>query len=110
MEEVDEKIKELIEELYFEIKAYAEGEYYIEGNVNINKKYSDKIVFRDRKKAITIIKDTIEKFSEKYSVDKNLVKNCLLEIIEQELNSEKKFKGQEIEMKKIVEMDNNEER
>jgi len=34
----------------------------------------------------------------------------LLEIIEQELNSEKKFKGQEIEMKKIVEMDNNEER
>lgn len=95
-------INVMIEQLYFEVKAYTESEYNIESNLDGKKKESNKIIFKDRKKAITIISKLIEDFSAKYNVDKNFVKNYLLKLIEKDLNLENNFKEEYIEVKKIV--------
>ena len=108
MGELDRRIKILIEELYFEVKTYAEGEYNEESSVDITKKDSNKIIFKDRKKAITMIKEVIEDFSKEHNIDKNLVKNYLLELIEKDLNSEKKFKEEYREVKEMVSSDEDE--
>ena len=110
MEKLDNETKSLIEYLYFEIKACAEGEYDEEWSVDITKKHSNKLIFKDRSKAITMIKEAIERFSRENNLDKNLVKNYLLEIIEEDINSENKFKEEYIEVKKMVSLDDEEER
>ena len=108
MKELDDRTKALIESLYFKINAYSEGQYNMEGALDISKKDSDKIIFKDRKKAVTMIKAEIEEFSKEYSLDKNAVKDYLLKIIEEDINSDKPNKTQHIEVKKIVSIDDEE--
>jgi len=108
MEKLDIRTQALIEKLYFEVKAYAEGEYNEEGRLDISKKDSTKLIFKDRNKAITMIKEAIVRFSDRHSLDRNVVKNYLLEIIEEDINSNKKFKEEYIEVKKMISLDDEE--
>lgn len=108
MEELDRRTNAMIEQLYSEVKAYAENEYNEEGILDITRRGSRKIIFKDRNKAIKMIKEAIEDFSEEHNIDKNLVKNYLLELIEEDLNSDKKFKEEYIEVKKMVSSDEEE--
>ena len=110
MEELDRRTNAMIEQLYFEVKVYAENEYNEEGILDITKKGSKKNIFKNRNKAIKMIKEAIENFSKEYDLDKNLVKNHLLKLIEEDLNSDEQFKEEYIEVKKIVSLNDVEER
>lgn len=111
MEELETKtnaINVMIEQLYFEVKAYAESEYNVEGSLDIKKKDSSKILFKDRKKAISMISDLIEGFSKKHGLDKNMVKNYLLKLIEKDLNLDTKFREEYKAVKEMVSSDEEE--
>jgi len=112
MEELDRKNNvinsKIEEELYFAVKAAAEAEYNTENNLDINKKHSTKLIFKDRKKAATMISRLIEDFSKEYNVDKEIVKNYLLKLIEKDLNSDNIFKEQYISVQEMVSLDEEE--
>lgn len=89
MKELDNKNKILIEKLYFEIKAYLESEYDVEGVIDSSKRGSTRIIFKNREKAITMIKEAILNYASKNNVEIDLVKGYLLGMIERDIERDK---------------------
>lgn len=111
MKEISEDCKLQIEnELYTEVMLLIEIQYNIEGAININKKDSEKIIFKDKKTAIQMVSEAIERFSEENALDKNAVKNYLIGIIEQREESKPIFKEGYEEAKGIISKEDEDER
>lgn len=103
MEELSKEHKMFIEEyLYGNVRLILESQYNIEGNIDISKKSSSKMIFKDKKKAIIEISREIERFADKNNVDKEIVKNYLLSIIENRIDLNNIHKAELKEVKRIV--------
>ena len=71
--------KEIIEDVLYErVKLIIESQYDIEGVINPNKKDSTKIIFKDRKKAITMVKEVILEFTKEHDLDVHEITEILM--------------------------------
>lgn len=92
-------------DLYKEVMGAIESEYNLESIIDINKKSSTKIVFKDRKTAIRKVAEAIKRFSERNNLDIDVVKEHLLNTIEEKMQIDEKFKEEYTEAKKILSSD-----
>jgi len=110
MKELSDKHKLQIEnELYTEVMLLIESQYNLEGIIDINKKDSTKIIFKDKKAAIQKVAKAIRRFSEENSLDVNAVKSQLLDIIENKINLKNIFEEEYKEAQGIIKTDIDEE-
>jgi len=89
-------------ELYTKVMLLIESQYNLEGTIDTNKKDSSKIIFRDKKDAIRAVADAIERFSEDNGLNKNLVKEYLIHIIENKIRLKNIFVEEYEEAKGII--------
>ena len=95
--------KEIIEDVLYErVKLIIESQYDIEGVINPNKKDSTKIIFKDRKKAITMVKEVILEFTKEHDLDVHEITEILMKKIEEEMQLKPMFKEEFEEVKEIV--------
>ena len=97
-------------ELYTEVMLLIESQYDLEGTIDVNKKDSTKIIFRDKKDAIRAVAEAIERFSKENGLNTNLVKDYLIHIIENKIKLKGIFIEEYEEAKGIILTDNEEER
>lgn len=100
---MEEANKILIETtLYKRIKLIVESQYELEGVINPNKKDSTKIIFKDRDKAISMVKEAILEFAEENNLEISDVTNYLMEIIDLEMKVKPLFENEFKEMKDMA--------
>jgi len=76
MEEKENEYMLKIElELYTQVMLLIESQYNLEGVIDVNKKDSTRIIFKDKQKYIKKVADLISEFSEQNNLDKDIVKD-----------------------------------
>ena len=78
--------------LYSKVKLILESQYNIEGVVDINKKNSTKLIFKDKKHAVKLVSEAIKDFALEHNLSINDVKDFLLEIIEKDMKLNNMYK------------------
>lgn len=107
---------DLVDKIKIEAKLYnvvillIEGEYETESSLDINKKDSKEFIYKNRQAVIKKVAQTIEEFSQANNMDKNLVKDYLLSIINKQIQENNIFKDEYTEAEKIILSDYDEER
>lgn len=108
MEELSKEYKLKIEtELYQYVMLLIENEYNMEHIIDVNKKDSTKIIFKDKRLAIKKVAEAIQRFSKENNLDPNKVKDYLLYIIECRVDMD--FIEEVEEVKEIILTDRSDE-
>ena len=103
MDETPEDYKLKIEkELYTQIMLLIENQYNLEGIIDITKKNSTKIVFKDKKEAIRSVAEEINRFANENNLDIKWVKNHLLKTIRNKIELNNDFKDEYQEAQNII--------
>ncbi len=103
--------KEVIEtNFYKKIKLIIESQYNVEGVINPSRKSSTKIIFKDRNKLISMVKDAILEYAQEKNLDVREVTECLMENIDLEMKITPLFEEEYKEVKDIVSIKDDDER
>jgi len=109
MEEKENEYMLKIElELYTQVMLLIESQYNLEGVIDVNKKDSTRIIFKDKQKYIKKVADLISEFSEQNNLDKDIVKDYLLKIISNKMELNNDFKEEYKEAEDIIIADDEE--
>lgn len=111
MKEILDKHKIQIEnELYKKVMILIESVYNVEGVINTDNKESTKLV-NNKRKIIKMISEEIERFAQENDLDKILIKDYLISIIENKIELDNGLQEEYEEAKVIILTDDeNEER
>ena len=98
-----ENIKVLIEnKLYSEVMILVEGHYNQEGVIDNKKKEADRLIFKDKKKVIELVSDSIIEFAKEYNIGVKEVKDYLLKVITDNINLDNIHKLEYTQINNIV--------
>lgn len=102
MEELKAEAKNKIESfLYPKVLEILESQYNSEGIIDINKKNSTKIIYKDKKSAMKDILKEIKEFALENNLNINDIKDYLLQIIQENMRINSMF---QLEYKKMQEV------
>lgn len=100
MKDSDKILIEL--ELYPIVKLLIESQYETEGIINSEIKESNRIIFKDREKAISMVREAIVNFSIEQKVDMLEVTYVLMSILEEKMKLNSDCKEEFRQTKNIV--------
>jgi len=112
MDKLLDKHKVQIEnELYKKVMILIESVYNVEGAIDTDNNESTKLIFDNKHKVIKMISKEIERFAQENNLDRILIKDYLISVIEKKIELNNGFQEKYEEAKDIILTDNeNDER